>query len=58
MNNLHVELKLGDGRDTQNISLVLPSIKALEATLAKHDLNFPGDGLTQSVITYRAVFIF
>lgn len=58
MNNLHVELKLGDGRDTQNISLVLPSIKALEATLAEHDLNFPGDGLTQSVITCRAVFIY
>lgn len=58
MNNLHVELKLGDGRDTQNISLVLPSIKVLEATLAERDLNFPGDGLTQSVVTYRAVFIF
>lgn len=58
MNKLHVELKLEYGRDTQNISLVLPSIKALEATLAELDLNFPGDGLTQSVITYRAVFIF
>ena len=53
-----MDLKLKDGRDAQNISLVLPSIKALEATLAEHDLNFPGDGLTQSVITYRAVFIF
>lgn len=58
MNNLHVELKLGDGRDTQTISLVLPSIQALEATNAERDLNFPGDGLTQSIIPSRAAFIF
>lgn len=47
-----------EGGATQNISLVLPSIKAPEATLAEQDLNFPGDGLTQSIITRRAVFIF
>lgn len=51
------EMERGGGV-TQNISLVLPSIKAPEAILAERDLNFPGDGLTQSIITRRGVFIF